>query len=308
MRILISGGAGYVGSVLAETFVALGQDVVVVDNFMHGQAPLAHLCPFNWFELVRGDARDMRVMRPLLEKADVFIPLAAIVGGPACDRDVTAARSVNLDAVRDAVEMLGEGQRVIIPTTNSGYGIGGEAECTEDSPLKPVSLYGQMKVKAEKMVLDRGGVSLRLATVFGMSPRMRLDLLVNDFVWRSVTDRAVVLFEAGFRRNYIHVRDVANAFVHALANWDAMQGKAFNVGLSDANLSKRELCYRIKQVIPEFVYLEAAVGHDPDKRDYVVSNARIERLGWRPKRSLEDGIRELVKGYRMFRRVAHGNV
>lgn len=310
MKIFVTGGAGYVGSILTEKFLTFGDEVTVVDNFMYGQASLAHLCMQSGLKIVRGDARDMRVVVPLVAKADVVIPLAAIVGAPACDADMTAAHSTNLQAVVDLLNMMSAEQRMVIPITNSGYGVGEPGvECTEDSPLRPVSAYGQIKVMAEEMVLERGNaVSLRLATVFGMSPRMRLDLLVNDFVWRAVTDRAVVLFEAGFKRNYVHVRDVARAFVHVLDHWDDMRDKVFNVGMSDANLSKRELCERIKQVVPEFRFLEAEVGSDPDKRDYVVSNARIEKTGWHPRWSLDDGIRELVKGYQMLRRTAHGNV
>jgi nucleoside-diphosphate-sugar epimerase len=206
--------------------------------------------------------------------------------------------------------MLSRHQRLIMPITNSGYGVGeaGKA-CTEESPLRPVSLYGINKVEAEQIVLDReNSISLRLATVFGMSPRMRIDLLVNDFVHRAVNDRFVVLFEAHFKRNYIHVRDVARAFQHGLANFEEMRGRPFNVGLSDANLSKAELCERIKAQLPSFVYMEAPIGEDPDKRDYIVSNARIEATGYQPAYSLDDGIRELIKGFRMIRNSVYGNV
>jgi nucleoside-diphosphate-sugar epimerase len=206
-------------------------------------------------------------------------------------------------------ERASASQMVIYPTTNSGYGVGeGNAFCTEDSPLRPVSLYGRTKVEAERAVLDANGVSLRLATVFGMSPRMRLDLLVNDFTWRAVTDRAVVLFEAHFRRNYIHVRDVVKAFLHAVENFTAMRGEPFNVGLSEANLSKAQLCERIARHVPGFVWLEAPVGEDPDKRDYVVSNEKLEKTGWRPDVSLDAGIVELLKGFRMLRNGRFANV
>jgi nucleoside-diphosphate-sugar epimerase len=206
--------------------------------------------------------------------------------------------------------MLSTDQRIIIPITNSGYGIGKKGhECTEESPLSPISLYGVTKVEAEKTVLDRGNaISLRLATVFGMSPRMRLDLLVNDFVYRAVTDKAVILFESHFKRNYIHVRDTARAFKHSIDNFDSMKNQPYNVGLSNANLSKAELCDKIKAHITNFIYLEAPIGEDPDKRDYIVSNARIEATGYKPQYSLDNGIAELIKGYRMIRNTVYGNV
>jgi len=310
VRLLISGGAGYVGSVLVEALLHahetrdLGiRQVTVLDNFRHGVPSLAHLCSDPALEIVRGDARDATTMARLLKDADVLIPLAAIVGAPACDADVEGATSTNVGAIRTAVSLMSKDQRILIPITNSGYGIGEPGkECTEDSPLRPVSLYGRTKVEAEEAVLARGNaISFRLATVFGMSPRMRLDLLVNDFVHRAVTDRAVVLFEAGFKRNYVHVRDVARVFLHGLEHFETMRDRPYNVGLSDANLTKWELCERIKAHVPSFWFTEAPVGTDPDKRDYSVSNARIESTGWRPAYSLDDGIIELVKGMRMIR-------
>jgi nucleoside-diphosphate-sugar epimerase len=308
--ILVTGGAGYLGSTLVPALLAAGHKVTVLDNFMFRQAPLAHVCAEDGFELVRGDARDPAVLRPLLKRADILVPLAALVGAPLCDRDQVGAETTNLGAIRTALELMSREQRVLVPTTNSGYGIGEAGQfCTEDTPMRPISLYGRTKVDAERAVLERGnGISFRLATVFGMSPRMRLDLLVNDFVYRAVTDRAVVLFEAHFKRNYIHVRDVANAFMHGIAQFDAMRDKAYNVGLSDANLSKLELCQHIQQHVPKFVFLEAPIGEDPDKRDYIVSNARIEATGFRPRHSLDQGIRELIKGYAMIRNNAFGNV
>ena len=309
-HVLITGGAGYLGSVAAPALLQAGCRVTVLDNFMFRQTPLNQLCADPDFEVIRGDARDPATLKPLVGKADYVIPLAALVGAPLCDRDAVGAESTNRDAVATLVKMLGKDQRIILPTTNSGYGIGnGGKQCTEDSPLRPISLYGRTKVEAEQIVLDHGnGISFRLATVFGMSPRMRIDLLVNDFVMRAVFDRAVVLFEAHFKRNYIHVRDVARAFLHGIANFESMAGQAFNVGLSDANLSKMELCERIKRHIPGFVFLEAPIGEDPDKRDYIVSNAKIEGTGFRPAHSLDDGIHELVKGYRMMSRSIYGNV
>jgi len=310
LQVLVTGGAGYLGSVLVPELLAAGHKVTVLDNFMYRQNSLAHVCHLANFEVVAGDARQAEALRPLVERADLVIPLAALVGAPLCEKDPLAATSTNRDAVATLVKMLGSGQRIILPTTNSGYGVGEkDKRCTEESPLRPVSLYGRDKVAAEELALAHGNaVSLRLATVFGMSPRMRIDLLVNDFVYRAVHDRSVVLFEGHFRRNYLHIRDVARAFLHAIDKFETMKGEPYNVGLSDANLSKLELCERIKLQIPEFAYLEAAVGKDPDKRDYIVSNAKIERTGFKPVFSLDDGIRELIKGYRMIRNSVYGNL
>ncbi len=308
--ILVTGGAGYLGSTLVPALLAAGHKVTVLDNFMFRQSPLNQLCAEPGFDVVRGDARDEAVLRPLLREADIFIPLAALVGAPLCDNDKPGAESINLGAVRTAIGLMSPQQRILVPTTNSGYGIGQPGQhCTEETPLKPISLYGRTKVEAERAALDRGNaISFRLATVFGMSPRLRIDLLVNDFVYRAVTDRALVLFEAHFKRNYIHVRDVARAFLHGIENFESMRDRPYNVGLSDANLSKLELCQRIQAHVPKFVFMEAPIGEDPDKRDYIVSNARIEATGFRPRHSLDDGIRELIKGYRMIRNAAYGNV
>lgn len=293
---------------MVPELLAAGHRVTVLDNFLFGQTSLYYFCSVSSFDVVRGDTRDRRVIEPLVRDADVIIPLAAIVGAPACDADQIAANSTNLGAVVDMVQLTSKDQQILIPITNSGYGVGGDAECTEDSPLNPISLYGRTKVAAEKFALDHGNaVSFRLATVFGMSPRMRVDLLVNDFVYRAVNDRAVVLFEPHFRRNFVHVRDVARVFLHGIENFKSMCGRPYNVGLSDANLSKLQLCDKIKEYVPEFVYPISEIGSDPDKRDYVVSNARIEATGWKPKHSLDDGIRELIKGYRMLRNRVHGN-
>ncbi|MFN8702601.1 MAG: NAD-dependent epimerase/dehydratase family protein [Rhodospirillales bacterium] len=310
LRILVTGGAGYLGSTLVPALLEAGHSVTVLDNFMFRQAPLAHVCAHPDFDVVRGDCRDAAVLKPLVAKADIAIPLAALVGAPLCNNDQTGAVSINRDAVRTLLGLLAKDQRVLMPVTNSGYGVGEPGkECTEESPLRPLSLYGRTKVEAEELVLGRdNGMSFRLATVFGMSPRMRIDLLVNDFVHRAVTDRAVVLFEPHFKRNYIHVRDVARAFLHGIANFSTMKNRPYNVGLSDANLSKMELCQRIQANVPGFVFLEAPIGEDPDKRDYIVSNARIEATGFKPAHSLDAGIAELVKGYRMIRNGMYGNV
>jgi nucleoside-diphosphate-sugar epimerase len=311
LKILVTGGAGYIGSILVPEFLAAGHAVTVLDNFRYRQNSLAGVCSHPKFDVVNGDARSEAVIQPLLRGADIVIPLAALVGAPLCDRDPLGATSTNRDAIIMLCRLLAPEQRVIIPVTNSGYGIGERGKfCTEETPLRPVSLYGRTKVEAEKAVLERdNSISLRLATVFGMSPRMRLDLLVNDFVYRAVHDRFVVLFEAHFKRNYIHVRDVARAFLHSIGKFETMKGGAYNVGLSDANLSKAELCARIKVQLPDFVYLEAPIGKDPDKRDYIVSNAKVEATGYAPAYSLDDGIRELIKGCRMIRATSeYGNV
>ncbi len=308
--ILVTGGAGYLGSILVPELLAAGHRVTVLDNFMYRQNSLAHVCADPNFDVVNGDARSAEILRPLVAKADFVFPLAALVGAPLCDKDPIAALTTNRDAIATLAKMMSPQQRLIIPVTNSGYGVGEQGKfCTEDSPLRPVSLYGRSKVEAENIVLERdNSISLRLATVFGMAPRMRVDLLVNDFVYRAVNDRFVVLFEAHFKRNYIHIRDVARAFIHSIENFDAMRGRPYNVGLSEANLSKAELCERIKAQLPQFVFLEAPVGKDPDKRDYIVSNSRIEATGYRPVYGLDDGIRELIKGFRMIRDRVHGNV
>ena len=310
MRILCTGGSGFLGSTLVPTLLDAGHQVTVLDTFAHRQNSLAHVCHDPKLEIVRGDARDIGALKPHVAWADVVMPLAAVVGAPACDADPIAAISTNREAIVTLCSLLSPYQRVIIPITNSGYGIGEPGkECTEDSPLRPVSLYGRTKIEAEQIVLSRGNaISLRLATVFGMSPRMRLDLLVNDFVYRAVTDRAVTLFQAHAKRNYISVHDVARAFLHAMDNFETMNGQPYNVGLSDANLSKLELCERIKRHVPAFVFHEAEIGDDPDKRDYLVNNDRIEATGFRPEFLLDDGIVELMKGYRMLRNSRYGNV
>jgi len=310
LSILVTGGAGYIGSILVPALLAEGHRVTVLDNFMFGQAPLNQLCADPNFNVQKGDARDPDVLKPLLKEVDLIIPLAALVGAPICDNDKVAAESTNRDAVLTLMKLATPEQRLMMPITNSGYGVGESGKfCTEDTPLRPISLYGRTKVEAEQAVLDReNSISFRLATVFGMSPRMRIDLLVNDFVYRAVNDRAVVLFEPHFKRNYIHVRDVARVFVHGIDNFERMRGRPYNVGLSDANLSKWELCAQIRKHLPNFVFFEAPIGEDPDKRDYIVSNERIKDAGFVPEFSLDDGIRELIKGYRMLRKSTYGNI
>lgn len=307
---LVTGGAGYIGSVLCKELLDRGHRVTVLDTFLYRQNSLLDCCAFETFRVVRGDCRDERVVTDLLREADVIIPLAALVGAPLCNRDRVGAYSINFEAVQMLTKLASQQQQIIFPVTNSGYGIGQPGvPCTEDSPLRPISLYGETKVKAERVVLDRGNaITLRLATVFGSAPRMRMDLLVNDFVWRAVHDRAVVVFEGHCKRNYIHIRDVVKAFLHAMDHFEAMKNRAYNVGLDDANLSKLELCREIQRHIPQFVFFEAPIGEDPDKRDYIVSNERILSTGFTPDWPLARGIQELAKCYTIVTGREYGNV
>jgi nucleoside-diphosphate-sugar epimerase len=310
LNILVTGGAGYLGSTLVPELLASGHTVSVLDNFMFKQNSLAHVCHYPSLSLVRGDIRVDSSIIPLLAKADAIIPLAALVGAPLCAKDPVGARTTNHDAIMMMLKHVSKGQMLLMPTTNSAYGTGDENNfCTEESPLRPISQYAVEKVEIEKALMQHpNAVSFRLATVFGMSPRMRIDLLVNDFTYRAVHDRFVVLFESAFKRNYIHVRDVSRVFRHTIDNFSTMKGQIYNVGLSDANVSKKELCERIQKHVPDFVFLEAPVGKDPDQRNYVVSNEKIEANGFKPQNSLDDGIAELVKGYAMLRNTVYGNV
>jgi nucleoside-diphosphate-sugar epimerase len=308
-HILITGGAGYLGSIATARFLEAGHRVTVLDNLMYGQHSLFHLCADPRFQFVLGDARDERVLAPLVQEADAILHLACIVGAAACDRDPLAARSINVDSVKLLIRLRQSGQRLVYPTTNSGYGTrSGATFCTEETPLDPISLYGETKVEAERLLLaEPNTIAFRLATVFGMSPRMRLDLLVNHFTLTAVTDRYLVIFEKDFKRNYVHIRDVADAFLYAFEHGDGMVGRTFNLGLDHANLSKAELAEAIRRQVPGFFIHYAEVGSDPDKRDYIVSNQRLREAGFEATRSLDDGIRELIKGYRMLGRGAHRN-
>jgi nucleoside-diphosphate-sugar epimerase len=310
MKVLITGGAGYIGSVLTPTLLGLGHEVTVLDNFYFRQNSLADCCHHAAFQVVRGDCRDERIVKPLAANADLIIPLAALVGVPLCNQDQVATQTTNFEAVDMLCRLASKAQWIILPVTNSGYGIGEKGKsCTEDSPLRPLSTYGATKVRAEEAVLRReNSLTFRLATVFGMSPRMRIDLLVNDFVYRAVHDRAVVVFEGHFKRNYIHVRDVARVFAHGIEHFQVMRGRPYNAGLDDANLSKVELCALIQKHLPKFVFLEAPIGEDPDKRDYIVSNARLASTGFQPQWSLDQGIVELIKGYTILRNSIYSNV
>jgi len=310
MNILVTGGAGYLGSTMVGFLLETGHHVTVVDNFMFGEATLNQFCYHDNFDVVNGDVRIKEVMKPLIAKADVIIPLAALVGAPLCNKDPVAAKSTNNDAVMMMLDMVSTEQRILMPTTNSAYGSGDENNfCTEESPLNPISSYAIEKVEVEKELMQReNSISFRLATVFGMSPRMRIDLLVNDFTHRAVNDKAVVLFESHFKRNYIHVRDVSRVFINGLENFDRMKGEIFNVGLSSANVSKWELCEKIAKQVPGFVFLEHELAKDPDQRNYIVSNVKLESTGWQPEVTLESGIAELIKGFRMIRNRRYGNV
>jgi len=310
LKILVTGGGGYLGSILVPKLLGLGHKVSVVDNFMYGQSSLNHCCFVSSLSVTNGDVRDKSLMRKLTSSADVIFPLAAYVGAPLCAKDPFGAHSINNESIKSLLDMLSTEQNVIMPTTNSAYGSGQEGEIfTEKSKLNPLSLYAKDKVEVEERILDReNSISFRLATVFGMSPRMRIDLLVNDFTYRAVKDKYLVLFEGSFKRNYIHVRDVTKAFIHAIENFETMKNQIYNVGLSDANLSKVELCELIKTRINDFVFFEESFNEDPDQRNYIVSNKKLEDTNYKPDVSLEDGIVELIKGYAMLNNKKYGNV
>lgn len=309
-NILVTGGAGYIGSILTENLLELGFHVTVVDNFMYKQSGLNHLCHNPRFHIVNGDIRNEQTIVPLMKKADVIVPLAALVGAPLCNKDTVGADTTNKQAIYTMLKHKSKDQRIIMPTTNSAYGSGDKDNfCTEESPLNPISKYAIDKVLVEKALMDHQNViSYRLATVFGMSPRMRTDLLVNDLTYRAVNDGYVIIFEGHFKRNYIHVRDVCDAFLHAIYNFDDMKDQIYNVGLSTANVSKLELCEIIKKFVPEFTIVEGEIKKDPDQRNYIVSNEKLESTGFEPMFTLEDGVIELLKGYRMIKNNMYGNI
>lgn len=303
LHILVTGGAGYIGSILVPYLLSNGYRVTVLDNFRYHQMSLLDCFFYSGLKVVRGDASDEVLLKKLMRDADYIFPLACLVGAPLCDKNPMEARAVNLDAIHLILQLRSRDQRIIFPNTNSGYGIGQkDIFCTEETPLRPISLYGKLKVEAEQAVLDSGNsITYRLATVFGMSPRMRIDLLVNSFVFHAVhIKEPLELFEAHFKRNYIHVRDVARAFRYAIGAFDSMKDRPYNVGLPDANLSKWKLCIEIKKEVPQFNFVENTKGEDPDKRNYIVSSERIRIAGFTPQISLREGIRELVKGYQII--------
>jgi nucleoside-diphosphate-sugar epimerase len=290
--------------------LAAGHKVTVLDNFMFKQTSLNHCCYHPNFSIVKGDIRQKDTMSKLMKEADVIIPLAALVGAPLCSLDPIGATTINHDAIELMLKLLSKDQIVLMPTTNSAYGTGDKDNyCNEESPLRPISQYAIEKVGIEQELMQyENAISFRLATVFGMSPRMRIDLLVNDFTYRAVNDRFVVLFESHFKRNYIHVRDVSRVFQHALNSHDSMKGEIYNVGLSDANVSKKELCEHIQKQLPEFIFIDEQIGKDPDQRDYIVSNEKIEATGFKTEFSLDRGIGELIKGYSMIKNTRYGNL
>lgn len=311
MRVLVTGGAGYLGSILVPRLLDAGHHVTVMDTFLYGQTPFLDRLGDGRLEIRRDDVRIGTAITQALRGQDAIVPLAAIVGAPACQRDITAARTVNLEAVRLLLRQRSSEQILVFPMTTSGYGIGAaEGLCTEASPLLPVSLYGRLKVSAESAVLDRPGtVSLRFATLFGPSPRMRLDLLVNDFTWRAVMDGALVLYEGHFRRNFLHVWDAAGAMLWALERQaeGRLGHRVYNAGLPESNLTKRELCEVIRHHVPGFRWFEHPAGRDPDRRDCAVDHSRLVGEGWKAERTLDEGILELIRAYRIVARREHAN-
>lgn len=310
LNVLVTGAAGYLGSILCEHLLCAGHKVTALDNLLYAQESLLHLCAHQDFSFTRGDVRDEATVRALVRSADAIIPLAAIVGAPACDRDPRMAVSVNVESVELLNKLRSTAQLVVYPTTNSGYGAKtGDVYCTEETPLEPITLYGRTKCTAESIFLNsENSITLRLATVFGTSPRMRLDLLVNHFVYAAATDGYIVIFEKDFKRNYVHIRDVAECFCYCLTNAEKMKGRPYNVGLDAANLSKEQLAYRVREYVPHFYVHFSEVGSDPDKRNYIVSNQRLREAGYEAKRSIDSGIVELLKGYRLLRRSPFKNI
>ncbi len=309
-NILVLGGAGYLGSTFVYDLLKKKYKVTVVDNFMYGQSSLNHLAFDKNLNIENKDVRNIENIKDSVRSSDCIFPLAAFVGAPLCKKDPIGAELINYKSVKDLLKILSKDQILIMPTTNSAYGSGNnENYCDEKSKLKPISKYAKDKVEVEKMIMNRNNsVSLRLATVFGMSPRMRIDLLVNDFVYRAVNDKFIVLFESHFKRNYIHVKDVSKAFLHCIDNFKKMKGEIFNVGLSDANLTKLEICNLIKKHIPEFVILKENIQKDEDQRNYIVSNKKIEKTGYKAKFSIDDGIIELIKAFKYLKKKGYSNI
>tara|TARA_B110000858_G_scaffold179368_1_gene215983 strand:- start:170 stop:1111 length:942 start_codon:yes stop_codon:yes gene_type:complete len=297
--VLITGGAGYLGSVLAEVLLDNGYNVTVFDNLMYKQTSLLHLCDNKNFNFIKGDVTNKKEFLPQIVNHDIIIPLAAIVGAPACDANQDLATAINYNQIEFIVDNLRKDQKLLMPNTNSQYG-SSDSIITEESPFNPLSHYAVTKCKAEEYIMDWGnGICLRLATVFGSSPRMRTDLLVNDFVYKTITEGCLVLFQSHFKRNYIHVRDIAYTFLHCIENYSKLNGEVFNVGLSNANLNKKELAETIKNYFPNLVIIENEFSTDKDNRNYIVSNDKLEATGWKPKYTIEDGINELILAYKM---------
>lgn len=310
MKILITGGAGYIGSVLTEFLLHKNYEVVVVDNLIYGASSLNHLFHFKNFNLIKCDYRDFKHYKDELIRSDCIIPLAALVGAPICSQNIIDSQLINQTYILRLFNLISKNQIIIMPTTNSGYGSGKKNQIfKEDSPLKPISSYAKQKEIVESKLMKRkNSISLRLATVFGSSSRMRLDLLVNDFTYKAVKDNSIVLFEKNFKRNFIHIRDVARAFLHCLENFDNMKGNIYNIGISNCNITKLELCMYIKKYVKEFDILFKDSKKDLDKRNYIVSNEKIESTGFKTKYSLDDGIIELIKLYKTLKNFHFGNI
>lgn len=309
-KILITGGAGYIGSVLTPLLLSEGYSVTVIDKLSYERNSLVACCKYNEFNFIEGDINNYKIISNIIDKFDIVIPLAAIVGAPASEKNTLLSRKTNLDSIKDLIKLMSTSQKMIYPTTNSGYGVGKQDQyCTEETPLNPISEYGRNKVEAEKIILDRkNSISFRLATVFGVSPRMRTDLLVNDFTLKAVKDGYIVLFQENFKRNYIHINDVANVFLYSIKNFETMKDNTYNVGLEDTNISKLELAQRIKKFLPNFSIHCAEIGEDPDKRDYIVSNKKILSTGWKTQWSLDDGIQQLIKCYKLLKTNSYTNL
>jgi nucleoside-diphosphate-sugar epimerase len=301
MKIFITGGAGYLGSVIVGKMLNAGHEVVVLDKLLFNQTSLLSYTSNPKFKFIYGDVRNVELLQTLCKEADVIIPLAAIVGFPACASDPKLAREINFDQIFNIVKFAKD-KKILYPNTNSGYGLGtGQRECTEESPIAPISVYGQTKCDSENFLrANTSAITFRLATVFGVSPRMRTDLLVNDFTYKAITDKYIVVFEKNFKRNFIHVEDVASAFLFMLENYETYKGEIFNVGLSSANLSKQGLLEKIQSHVKDFAVSYNDFYEDPDKRDYIVSNAKIEATGWMPEWDLDRGIKQLIQGYQMI--------
>ncbi len=309
-KILITGGAGYIGSVLTPLLLSEGYSVTVIDKLSYERNSLLACCKYDEFKFVEGDINNINTIENIINNYDIVIPLAAIVGAPASEKNTSLSRKTNLDSIKDLIKLMSPLQRMIYPTTNSGYGIGKQDQyCTEETPLNPISEYGRNKVEAEKIILDRkNSISFRLATVFGVSPRMRTDLLVNDFTLKAVKDGYIVLFQENFKRNYIHINDVADVFLYSIKNFERMKDNTYNIGLEDTNISKLELAQRIKKFLPNFSIHCAEIGEDPDKRDYIVSNKKILSTGWKTQWSLDDGIQQLIKCYKLLKTNSYTNL
>lgn len=295
MKILITGGAGYIGSKLVKSLSNNKEyKVIVIDNLMFDQK---FLNTSDNVEFIKGDVRERDLYKKLINNCDAIIPLAGLVGAPFCDKYPKETEEVNYEAIKFMSENLSKNQMLLMPVTNSGYGIGKKDKfCTEESPLNPISLYGKTKVAAEKIIMEReNSISFRLATVFGVSDRMRVDLLVNNFTYIAFTEKFLKLFEPHFRRNYIHLNDVVEGFVFGLKNFDLLKSEIYNLGLSEANLTKQQLCEEIQKIITDFKFEISKDGFDADKRDYFVSNEKIEKKGFKAKTLLSDGIKELVE-------------